>query len=497
VLEVVLLTLVTGAVAIFLPSAFDCEHPTRQLLMKDSIGCLSQEDAHQISHGTVEHEHLSQLLYTGNHSTLEQLRILEMLGKYRVDPEQRQDDSDGYGDGRHWKDTVWLDNAAEQRHVHLHYQHSYTCDPKDYNPMSMLWLNGGVKGVKVLMQRGFPHMLDAGVLTAFCVVYFLLAAYTSGVSVPAGLIVPHLLIGGSYGRAFGLIGIAEKKEWCSALHDLEAAAPLDTLHFSTVNMTDPGAAHRSLGESEPGDWMFDNTMFWSTVYRWVGRDCRLPDPGMYAVVGMSAFLSGSGRITMMLATVMVELTDDAAMIAPVGMAAIVSMIVGNMFNHGLYHGLIPVMNLPFLNADPSDVMNLVSVADTMARDLRCVSKSSKPDDVKKLLDECAAGEVTHHAFPVVDDHKTHTGKKLRGIISLDALKVAAMGGVGHGRRAVLLRRQRMGVTTSAAATEWDDREMTEKETQDAVLWLHEVPLLQDIEHDLHEKIARAMQVRGS
>lgn len=37
------------------------------------------------------------------------------------------------------------------------------------------------------------------------------------------------------------------------------------------------------------------------------------------------------------------------------------MIVGNMFNHGLYHGLIPVMNLPFLNSEPADVMNLVKV----------------------------------------------------------------------------------------------------------------------------------------
>lgn len=68
---------------------------------------------------------------------------------------------------------------------------------------------------------------------------------------------------------------------------------------------------------------------------------------MYAVVGMAAFLSGSSRITMMLATVIVELTDDASLIAPVGCATIIATIVGNFFNHGLYHGLIPVMNLPY------------------------------------------------------------------------------------------------------------------------------------------------------
>ena len=54
----------------------------------------------------------------------------------------------------------------------------------------------------------------------------------------------------------------------------------------------------------------------------------------------------------MLATVLLELTDDATMVAPVGIVCLFSMIVGNQFNHGLYHGLIPVFNIPYLNPDP-------------------------------------------------------------------------------------------------------------------------------------------------
>lgn len=86
--------------------------------------------------------------------------------------------------------------------MRLHYGHSYTCNSTagEYNGMAMLWLNGGVKGVKVLMTRGFPHLLTWQVLLIFCVIYFALAAMTSGCSVPAGLVVPMLLIGGSYGR---------------------------------------------------------------------------------------------------------------------------------------------------------------------------------------------------------------------------------------------------------------------------------------------------------
>ena len=107
------------------------------------------------------------------------------------------------------------------------------------------------------------------------------------------------------GRAVGLLGIAFKKAIC--------AVPLDG--------------------------PLENTYFWSTVYRWAARDCKLPDPGMYAVVGMASFLGGSGRITVMLACVIIELTDDASLVAPVAVASIISMIVGNYFNHGLYHGL--------------------------------------------------------------------------------------------------------------------------------------------------------------
>ena len=125
-----------------------------------------------------------------------------------------------------------------------------------------------------------------------------------------------------------------------------------------------------------------DSYYWSTVYRWIARDCQLPDPGMYAVVGMAAFLGGSGRITMMLATVVIELTDDASLIGPVGVASIISMVVGNLFNHGLYHGLIPVQNLPFLNTEPSDVMWLVSVVDVMNRKVIALSKSVKPQFIR-------------------------------------------------------------------------------------------------------------------
>ena len=174
---------------------------------------------------------------------------------------------------------MFLDNADLHKHIHLHYQHAYTCeDQGDYNAMSMLWLNGGVKGVKVLLQRGFPRMLSWHVLLVFFAFYFVLAAYTSGVAVPAGLIVPMLLLGGAYGRAFGLLGLDIKKGLCEGLTQYEATYGAAAGGY---NLTE----HRRLAGADAGG--FSDTYLWSTVYRWIGRDCRLPDPGMYAVVGMA------------------------------------------------------------------------------------------------------------------------------------------------------------------------------------------------------------------
>lgn len=393
VLEIVVLVLVTGTAVILLPAGWSCEHPTRSMMMTDSIGCLSEEDQLQISHGTVSHKALFDLLNSsdclgGNHTA--RMNAISNLTAYRVNEEHRTGTED------QWKDQIYLDNGnSADTTIRLHYQHSYTCESDgDFNAMAMLWLNGGLKGVKVLLQRGFPHMLGADVLLVFCVVYFLLAAYSSGTSVPAGLIIPMLLIGGSYGRAFGVLGLEIKKSWiCDSL---------------------------STGQ-------ISNSFYWSTVYRWVARDCGMPDPGVYAVVGMAAFLGGSGRLTLFLATVMIELTDDASLIFPVGIASIISMIVGNMYNHGLYHGLIPVQSLPYLNSDPSDVMYLVNVQDVMAENCVRLSKFATLETVEKLIKRCdpaykGSDRVTHNAFPVVDCQKTND--RLRGIIALTDLRRA-------------------------------------------------------------------------
>lgn len=52
-------------------------------------------------------------------------------------------------------------------------------------------------------------------------------------------------------------------------------------------------------------------LFWQlSGYRAELIKCQMPDPGAYALIGASAVMGGSGRITLFLAVVMLELTND-------------------------------------------------------------------------------------------------------------------------------------------------------------------------------------------
>jgi len=154
---------------------------------------------------------------------------------------------------------------------------------------------------------------------------------------------------------------------------------------------------------------------WAASYRWIVRDCKLPDPGTFAVIGMASFMGGSGRISVMLAIVMLELTGDAGLIAPVGIVCILSMLVGNMFNHGLYHGLIPIMNIPYLNADPAHVMYISRVSEIMSRKLVTLPQHCTVAELKLLRLRCERGKCTHNAFPVVRD--PITDRRLCGLLN--------------------------------------------------------------------------------
>ena len=495
VFEVAMLSIVTCSVAMLMPAAYGCKQTSREMLLLDSVGCMSEEDALQVAHGRVTHAALVHII--GNDTAYQQQAQADLL-KWRVEASAREDD--------HWKDEVWLSNehdvlaevtaaathgvytaglftahdfsavseslivtvdgadrtvvlaaniastaqavvainggglagatattdsyhrviissasygpnstveiaassganalgllgsgAASAGHastigrrrlggagggggssggaskVHLHYQQEYECDTEDYNEMAMLWLNSGVKAVKVLLQRGFPHMLSWQALLAFfgcgqrqpphthnspqCSQRQLPpqlppapgqlsprsrapATCPQPPDLPAdrplfGPDSPRLVPGGQLLlRAGGLllwrlspgradyptpaarrigrpgdgparhrteeVDLRGRPLRCNSTHNLCPHPSCSSSSLRAVVLTValsgsiPHASSLCIPLCIPyvSSGPYNNTFFWSTVYRWAARDCRLPDPGMYAVVGMSAFLGG-------------------------------------------------------------------------------------------------------------------------------------------------------------------------------------------------------------
>ena len=148
----------------------------------------------------------------------------------------------------------------------------------------------------------FPHLIETSTLWAFFFASFSLVLMTA---------------------TMFLLG-----SWCHCLLAVRMAAFLaftdeveDTSLFPHTDAFDSSETENVMNYGLHSEtWPNFNMYYWSTVYRWIVRDCKLP--GTFAVIGMASFMGGSGRITVMLAIVMLELTGDAGMLAPVGLVLV-------------------------------------------------------------------------------------------------------------------------------------------------------------------------------
>eukprot|EP00929_Paragymnodinium_shiwhaense_P037745 TRINITY_DN20056_c0_g1_i1.p1 TRINITY_DN20056_c0_g1~~TRINITY_DN20056_c0_g1_i1.p1 ORF type:complete len:992 (-),score=161.85 TRINITY_DN20056_c0_g1_i1:553-3084(-) len=253
-----------------------------------------------------------------------------------------------------------------------------------YNPMAAMTLIPFKETCQNLFSRGVPYAVPLDVMLVFFVVWFLAAALTAGSAIPSGLLMPQMLCGALVGRIISVL-----------LIDFQAGAGLFSSTSSESSIWSPAYQpffHYS-GGPLTGDAPFASHGFF--------------DPGVGAVVGAAAFLGGSGRITLFTTVMMVEITGDPLMIFPVGVATIVSVIVGNYFNHGLYHTLIDVQSQPFLSDSwPEDeIPSALRVADVMPRNkVISIPISGGRDAIKEAIDG-----NNFAGFPVVDHNNVYMG----------------------------------------------------------------------------------------
>eukprot|EP00878_Enallax_costatus_P009157 GHUV01009572.1.p1 GENE.GHUV01009572.1~~GHUV01009572.1.p1 ORF type:complete len:712 (+),score=175.93 GHUV01009572.1:218-2353(+) len=205
-----------------------------------------------------------------------------------------------------------------------------------YNELATLMLNTGDETIKHLVSRGAHRRFGYESLLVMFAWYFLGAAVAAGSAISSGLFVPMLMMGSITGRLVGL-----------ATTDIA-----DRYGQLLSRWTTAGAL------SNPWSWI---------------------DPGAFALVGAGAFMGSVTRLTIALAVIMVEISDDVHMLLPVLVGIMVAKWVADAACHSLYHALLEVKCVPFLMPEPVSrfSLDLLPVKTVMRSPVVCLELCMK------------------------------------------------------------------------------------------------------------------------
>ena len=202
----------------------------------------------------------------------------------------------------------------------------FLCPDKHYNALATLTFTTETGTVRHLFSRGSLSEFNLPTLLFFFITYFGLALYSSGSAVAGGLLVPLLIIGGSYGRLFGLLMIR--------------------MGFSNI------------------------------------------DPGVYALIGAASFFSGVTRMTISLCIIMLEITNDLHYLPAIMLTVMMAKWTGDFFTPPVYDGLMELKFYPFLDQEPPIEMDLLVSSDVMATNVHVVTETPRVSDVIAMLKAC-------------------------------------------------------------------------------------------------------------
>ncbi|KAI9003316.1 voltage gated chloride channel-domain-containing protein [Hyaloraphidium curvatum] len=220
---------------------------------------------------------------------------------------------------------------------------------------SLLW-EFPERVIQNLLLRGVYNVFDWQVLFAFFAVYLCLSMLVNGVCLPTDLVIPNLIVGASFGRLCAL-GVNVLKEQAGI---------------------------------------------------------TLVDPGVYAMLGMSALFAGTSRMSITVALIAIETTFELTHLPAILVVVTVATITGNALGHSLYHMEIHNRRIPYLPVEPApdakDIMAREPVSAIMSRPVRVlVGIAPTRGEIKTALSEVPK----RCGFPLVDGHGRVLGLVLR------------------------------------------------------------------------------------
>lgn len=109
-------------------------------------------------------------------------------------------------------------------------------------------------------------------------------------------------------------------------------------------------------------------------------------------------MGGVTRMTLALAVIMMEMSNDVRILLPAMVAIMLAKWVADAGCHSLYHGLLEVKCVPFLpkEATTSSSLELLEVRHVMAKPVVTLYERMKLGDIRDVL-----RSTNHNGFPIV------------------------------------------------------------------------------------------------
>ncbi|XP_071396707.1 H(+)/Cl(-) exchange transporter 6 isoform X3 [Centroberyx affinis] len=197
----------------------------------------------------------------------------------------------------------------------------FFCPNKTYNDMATLFFNPQEAAIYQLFHQ--DGTFSPVTLSVFFVLYFLLACWTYGVSVPSGLFVPALLCGASFGRLVA--------------------------NLLKINL---------------------------------GMDIY---SGTFALIGAASFLGGVVRMTISLTVILIESTNEITYGLPIMITLMVAKWTGDFFNKGIYDIHIELRGVPLLEWETEVEMDKLTASDIMEPNLTYVYPHTRVQSLVSIL----------------------------------------------------------------------------------------------------------------
>ncbi|KAJ8664419.1 hypothetical protein QAD02_006081 [Eretmocerus hayati] len=229
------------------------------------------------------------------------------------------------------------------------------CPDGTFSAAAALWFQTPESTVRSLFHDPKGSHNDQ-TLAIFVVLYFVLAAFTFGLSLSGGLFIPSLLIGSAWGRLIG-----------------------------------SGLAH---------------------LY----PDCEFIDPGKYAFLGAAAQLGGVVRMTISLTAILIEATQGISFGLPIIVVLMMAKWVGDFFTEGIYEIHIQMAGVPLLPWEAPPLSNNIYASEIMSHPVVSLKTTENVGHVVEMLKCVTFNGFPVVDPPTADKSEINSYGRLRGLI---------------------------------------------------------------------------------